>query len=347
MKAIPASLWFLLEVSRYFGPVRWRLMVGSIAGIAMNTAAVLPPLLLGNAIDSALAFSQGGAAAAQVGWAAAFFVAGTLATEGPRMLKRWFLITANARIRADLRADAVRGVLAWPMARVHETPVGELIARIIGDVEVIGVGVREATIEAWDTVLLCVVLAVTLLAKSLSLSLLALAPVVPAIVLAWAVGGRVGRRIATARGANGVLTAAIQETVSGVRLLRAFGRGNAFLERIRALSARFAEANLATTRLRAVLQPVYSLLMASGVLIVVWKGGEHVVGGAMTVGGFVAYLEIFLRFTARAPRISSRARRRPAHRHGRMGRSLRRCRRALRRWRARDGGIRPVARPGQ
>src|SRR2546425_484857 len=199
------SLRFLLDVSRYFGPVRWRLVVGSIAGIAMNTAAVLPPLLLGNAIDSALAFSQGHAAAAQVGWAAALFVGGTLATEGPRMLKRWFLITANARIRADLRADAVRGVLAWPMARVHETPVGELIARIIGDVEVIGVGVREA--------------------------------------------------------------------------------------------------NVATTRLRAVLQPVYSLLMVSGVLIVVWKGGEHVVGGAMTVGGFVAYLEIFLRFTARAPRI--------------------------------------------
>jgi len=215
-----------------------------------------------------------------------------------------FLITANARIRADLRADAVWGVLAWPMARVHETPVGELIARIIGDVEVIGIGVRETTIEAWDTVLLCVVLAVTLLAKSLSLSLLALAPVVPAMVLAWAVGGRVGGRIAAARAANGVLTAAIQETVSGVRLLRAFGRGNAFLERIRSLSARFAEANLATTRLRAVLQPVYSLLMVSGLLIVVWKGGEHVVGGAMTVGGFVAYLEIFLRFTARAPRIS-------------------------------------------
>jgi len=83
-----ASLRFLLDVSRYFGSVQWRLTVGSIAGIVMNTAAVLPPLLLGNAIDSALAFSQGRAAAAQVSWAAALFVAGTLATEGPRMLKR-------------------------------------------------------------------------------------------------------------------------------------------------------------------------------------------------------------------------------------------------------------------
>jgi ABC-type multidrug transport system fused ATPase/permease subunit len=43
--------------------------------------------------------------------------------------------------------------------------------------------------------------------------------------------------------------------------------------------------------------------MVSGVLIVVWKGGERVIGGAMTVGGFIGYLEIFLRFTGRAPRI--------------------------------------------
>jgi ABC-type multidrug transport system fused ATPase/permease subunit len=124
------------------------------------------------------------------------------------------------------------------------------------------------------------------------------------MLVAWAVGGRVGRRIAKARTANGVLTAAIQEMVSGIRLLRVFGRGGAFLERIGALSSGYAEANIATARLRTLLQPVYSLLLVCGVLIVVWKGGEDVIDGVMTVGGFIAYLEIFLRFTARAPRIA-------------------------------------------
>jgi ATP-binding cassette, subfamily B, multidrug efflux pump len=299
----PSSVRFLRDASQYFGTVRRSLVIGSLAGIAMNTAAVLPPLFLGAAIDAALAFSRGRAGAARVGWAALLYLAGTFATEGPRMLKRWFLITANARIRADLRADAVRGVLRWPMARVHQTPVGELIARIVGDVEIVGVGVREATIEAWDTVLLCLALAATLVAKSPGLSFLALAPVLPAMLVAWAVGGRLGKRIADARAANGILTTAIQEMVSGLRLLQIFGRSQAFLDRIAALSTRYASANVATTRLRALLQPVYSLLMVSGVLVVVWKGGEAVTSGIMTVGGFVAYLEIFLRFLGRAPRI--------------------------------------------
>ncbi|MFL5370946.1 MAG: hypothetical protein ACJ78Z_12195, partial [Myxococcales bacterium] len=66
MTARSSSFRFLRDVSRYFGDVRIRLAIGSPAGIAMNTAAVLPPLLLGAAIDSALAFSRGEARAARV-----------------------------------------------------------------------------------------------------------------------------------------------------------------------------------------------------------------------------------------------------------------------------------------
>jgi len=80
------------------------------------------------------------ATAADVGWAALAFIGGTLLTEVPRIAKRWWLMTANARIRANVRADAFRGVLAWPMADVQRTPVGDLMARIVGDVEVLGVG---------------------------------------------------------------------------------------------------------------------------------------------------------------------------------------------------------------
>src|SRR5207253_10511414 len=50
-------------------------------------------------------------------------------------------------------------------------------------------------------------------------------------------------------------------------------------------------------------QPVYTLLMTAGVLMVVWKGSERVIAGAMTVGTFVAYLELFLRFVNRGHRI--------------------------------------------
>src|SRR3546814_13614760 len=85
--------------------------------------------------------------------AVALYAAATLATELPRLGKRWWLMTANARIRANLRADALRGVLAWPMAKLTATLVGDTMARVIGDVEVLGVGIREVIVETWDTLL--------------------------------------------------------------------------------------------------------------------------------------------------------------------------------------------------
>ena len=165
---------FLWAMRPYYRQVAGQLWLGSVAGIVMNTAVVLPAILLGRAIDTALALERGRAAPADVALAALLFVAGTLLTEVPRIAKRWWLMTANARIRANVRADAFRGVLAWPMADLQRTEIGDLMARIIGDVEVLGVGVREFTIEIWDTVLFSLSFVVALLIFDPRLTLLAL-----------------------------------------------------------------------------------------------------------------------------------------------------------------------------
>jgi ATP-binding cassette subfamily B protein len=60
---------------------------------------------------------------------------------------------------------------------------------------------------------------------------------------------------------------------------------------------------LSLTRLKGGLQPIYTTLMIAGVVLIVWKGSERVVADMMTVGAFVAYLELFLRFVNRGHRI--------------------------------------------
>ena len=296
-------LGFLWELRPYFRQVAGQLALGSVAGIIMNTAVILPAILLGRAIDRALSLGRGEATAAEVGWAALAFIGGTLLTEVPRIGKRWWLMTANARIRANVRADAFRGVLAWPMADLQRTPLGDLMARIVGDVEVLGVGVREFTIEIWDTVLFSLSFVVALLVIDPGLTLLALSPVPLAMILAHATGRWVSGRTTRAREAIADLTSAIQEHLAGIHVLRLFGRASASVERVAALSRRFAERNLSVIRLKGGLQPVYTTLMTAGVLLIVWQGSERVIVGTMTVGAFVAYLELFLRFVNRGHRI--------------------------------------------
>jgi ATP-binding cassette subfamily B multidrug efflux pump len=295
--------YYLWEMRPYFRQVSGQLVLGSITGIIMNTAVVLPAILLGRAINAALAFERGEVGPSTVGWAALAFVGGTLLTEGPRMAKRWWLMTANGRIRANIRADALRGVIAWPMARLDRTPIGDLMARIIGDVEVLGVGLREFTIETWDTVLFSLSLVVAMLVYDLPLTVLALLPVPMAMLLAKATGGWVAGLTTASRQANASLTTALQEQLAGIRVLRLFGRTGAAVERVDTLSEEQAAANLALVRLRSGLRPVYTTLMSAGVLLVVWQGGEKVVSGAMTLGAFIAYLELYLRFVNRGFRV--------------------------------------------
>jgi ABC-type multidrug transport system fused ATPase/permease subunit len=295
--------YYLWEMRPYFRQVAGQLVLGSLAGIIMNTAVVLPAILLGQAIDAALAFERGTVGASAVGWAALAFVGGTLLTEVPRAAKRWWLMTANARIRANLRADAWRGVMAWPMARLDRTPSGDIMARIIGDVEVLGVGVREFSIETWDTLLFSLSLIVAMLIYDSTLTVLALLPVPVAMLLAKATGQWVASRTTASREANAALTTALQEQLAGIRVLRLFGRTGAAVDRVDTLSGEQAATNLALVRLRGGLRPVYTTLMSAGVLFVVWQGGTQTVNGAMTVGAFIAYLELYLRFVNRGFRV--------------------------------------------
>src|SRR5215216_7075631 len=269
----------------------------------MNTMVVLPAVMLGRAIDVTLAFEKGQASLNDVGWVALAFLGGTLATQVPRLGKRWWLITANGRIGANLRADALRGVLTWPMERLHSTPIGDLMSRIGGDVEVLGVGIREFVIETWDTILFSFSLVVAMFIYDTQLSALALLSTPFAMLLAQAVGRWVRSRTTTAREANATLTNTLQEQLAGIRVLKLFGRTDSASNQVEKQSQDLAHANLAVVRLREGLKPVYSTIMVAGVALVVGLGGERVISGAMSVGAFIAYMELFRRFTTRAYRI--------------------------------------------
>src|SRR5262247_1032942 len=94
--------YYLWELRPYFRQVAGQLVLGSLAGFIMNTTVVLPAILLGRAINAARAFERGDVGAGAVGWAALAFVGGTLLTEVPRIAKRWWLMTANARTPTPL-----------------------------------------------------------------------------------------------------------------------------------------------------------------------------------------------------------------------------------------------------
>ena len=176
---------FLKAIVPYLKQVAGLLLIGSVGGLVMNTVVVLPAILLGRAIDAATNWGQGEATSQEVWQAGLAYVAAMALYQGARLVKRWGLRIANQRIMASVRADALRGVLDWPMEKLGHIPIGDLMARIIGDVEVLGRGVRELTTETWDTVLFSVSLIVAMMFFDAGLTLLVLLVVVYSLY-AWA-----------------------------------------------------------------------------------------------------------------------------------------------------------------
>lgn len=300
---------FLVELRPYFRQVAGLLVCGSVAGVVMNTAIVLPAVFLGRAINAVLAYQRHQASSGRVTESVALFMAATGATQLPRIAKRWWLGLARNRFRANVRADALRGVLAWPMESLAAMSVGGVMARVIGDVEVLGVGVGEVIVETWDTLLFSVSLVVTMFVYSPGLAALALAPVPFALGLAKLAGRLVARRTTRSRETDAALTTVLHEQLSGHRVLRLAGRATAATERIRGLASRQASAELEAVALDEALGAVYSTLLSAGVFFIIWRGAHEVATRVLSVGALVTFLQLFVRFAGRAPRIPQMANR--------------------------------------
>jgi len=294
---------FLKAIIPYLKQVIGLLVIGSLGGLVMNTAVVLPAILLGRAIDTAMAWGKGQATSRDVLWSGLAYAGAMALYQSARLVKRWGLRIGNQRIQASIRADALRGVLVWPMEKLYRIPIGDIMARIIGDVMVLRRGVHELNTEIWDTVLFSLSLIAGMLVYDPTLTLLALLPVPLGMLLAKATGRWVSARTTAMREASATLTAFLQEHLSGLRVVRLFGRREAMVARAADLSEQQAKANLATIRLRSGLRPVYTLLMMAGIVFVIWLGGERVAAGTMTLGAFVAYLDLYLRFVGRGHRV--------------------------------------------
>jgi len=294
---------YLWKIRPYYRQVWGLLVLGFVSGIIMNTAVVLPPILLGHAIDTVLGLGKGVATYGALILAAVAYVAGCTLNLCGQIGKRWWLRTANHRTVANMRSNALRGILAWPMERLHQEAVGDTMARVVGDTQVFMVGFNEATTELLDTWLFSISLFTAMLVYDAPLALFAMAPVPLAFTLAYLTGNWIRGRTLAMRQANSGLTAALQEYLTGVRILRLFGRSLEAVDRVGSLSEELRQANLSETRLRLGLQPVYSILVTAGVVVVVWLGGERVVEGTLTTGALVAFMQLYLRFVGRGYRI--------------------------------------------
>ena len=280
--------WQLLR--RMFGYVRpyfWPYFIGSmICMILFGSTNGIMPFLVRFIFDDV--FTGKNADVLQVLPIAilAVFVFRGLMGFGSQYLSEW----VNNQVINDLRNDLNAHIQDLSLSFFNQNATGGVISRVTSDVYVVGTALTSSVSSILKDGVSLIVLVIVAFYQDWKLALIAIV-VFPASVLPMVrLSKRMRNYARRLQGSLAVLTALLQETVQGNRVVKAFGMEEYEKRRFSEENRGLFRLALRVARIRAFVTPMMEILAAFGIAGVVWYGGHSVIVGGRTQGSFLAFL---------------------------------------------------------
>ena len=277
---------------RLLRPYRGRMVLMFLALLIETGAGLAPPYLAGRAIDAGI--KTGDLSALDLTVVA--FVAAALLYAAGTYAETYLVGWVGTRALQDLRERLFSHIQSMSIGFFTRRSPGVLISRMTNDVEALNqlvtsgvVTMFSSTLTLLGVIIILLVLDVQLaLVTFITLPLLAIASVIFRIVSA-------GTYRAT-RERIAAVTAYLQETLSGVRVVRSFSQEPRHEAVMTDLNEQNRAVNMKTVYLNASYFPAVELLAAIGTAVILLYGGSQAIEGAIQIGvivSFVGYLAIF------------------------------------------------------
>lgn len=273
-------------------PYRLRLVFMFLTVIASTASALAPPYLAGRAIDSGI---QTGSISA-LNLIIALFALAVVVNATTSWLQTWLVGWVGIRVLQDLREQVFKHIQRMSIGFFNRNRPGTLISRMTNDIEALNQLISEGIVTLFANMLTLIGVVAIMLLLDWRLALITFA-VLPVLLITSLVFRRysAGAFRAT-RERIAQVTAHLQETLSGVRVVRAFAQENRHVARMTELNEANRQANMATVYLNASYFPATELLTAIGTAAILLFGGWQVIEGNIMVGvviSFVGYLQLF------------------------------------------------------
>ena len=269
----------------YLRPSTGRVVIGVIGMLVATAAALTAPYLAKVAIDDAIVPADLTALAWIV---AAFLVVSVIGFAG-QGVQTYQIGYAGERILTDLRGDLFGHLQGLELGFYERTRAGVLISRLTNDIEALQQLVTDGVTSTVQSSLMLIGSTVILFWLDWRLALATIV-VFPLMAVATALfrtySARAYRRM---RERLGLVTATLQEDLSGVRVMQAYGREETNLANFRSVNGSYRDANQQTVYANAYYFPVVGLLSNLGTVIVFGYGGWLYIQGDVALGTLVAF----------------------------------------------------------
>ncbi len=270
----------------YFRPYRRGLAWGILLVVIANLFTVATPWILRLAIDALESPSV--TPASLLGYAA--LILGTALLAGAaRYGVRELMNGVSRRVECDLRATFFRHLLRLDASFFDAERTGDIMSRATHDTLAVRQAVGPAVMYSVNTAVTSV-LAISLMTWiSPRLTALVLVPMLalPPVVL-W-FGRVIHRRFQLIQEQFANLSTRVQESLTGVRLVRAYVQEEDQARRFDAMNREYMRRNLGLVKIEGLFHPIIGLLMAAATVVLLALGGAQVMEGSLSVGELVAF----------------------------------------------------------
>ncbi len=272
--------WRLLRTT--LAAQRKGIALGGIIGLLWSGTKVMVPLLVGGAINGAVDGDD-----SLVVWALAIVALGLVA--GILSAARRYVAFREARwTETWLRERLFAHLQALHIGFHDQTQAGQLMSRASNDLQQVQMFVVMIPLTM-SNVALAAGVAIILLVLNPVLALCALVPLPLVNILAKRFSSRIHPAVMAVQARSADLATVVEETVSGVRVVKGFGAEPVQSARFGERAEEVRSASLQAAGVRRRFLPAMDLAPSIGLILVLGVGGHMVVDGTLTIGGLVAF----------------------------------------------------------
>ncbi|MDR0413241.1 MAG: ABC transporter ATP-binding protein, partial [Dysgonamonadaceae bacterium] len=224
-----------------------------------------------------------------------FLVATTFLRTATMYLSIYLMIPLRTGVVRDIRNQINAKILALPLAFFSEERKGDILARVSGDVNEIETSIMSSLDMLFKNPILIVIYLSGMFFISWQLTLFVLFMLPVAGFVMGQIGKKLKQRSTLGQQQWGLLMSQIEETLSGLRIIKAFNAEKKISERFHKGNEDFRRTTKRIVRRQQMSGPMSEFLGTITISIVLWYGGSLILSdhSSIDAAGFMNYLVIF------------------------------------------------------
>ena len=204
-------------------------------------------------------------------------------------INRRTIIFMSRRIEYDIRSKMFERLLCLPMSYYHKTRIGDIMARIINDLEAVRQMVGPGVMYSANTVVTTILAASVMIYISPWLTLWTFVPMIVLPLLVTRLGTITHTRFQAIQSQFSTLTATAQENLSGIRVIKAYTQEQNQVNHFFEHSREYVKRAVSLARLQGLFFPLLFSVAGIVTLVALFVGGRQLMAGEITFGTVVTF----------------------------------------------------------